>query len=674
MSSDYVISGNAVQGVGLRKLYHSLVDKHKANGIAVNDPIHGVVKIHLDADNNKRDKILKLLSDAIEKKTGHKVDIKPSKHKFKMRKVVLTPDIMDRVNKKHYARYIRSSIFTENDPFVTPLDKYKDDITHRYRLATKGDKLVGIVPDDAYKQLIGKQYPYKFMYEPVRTRSEALALVRKALQQNKQAAYAKGIQDKNDYGDLKKLKARQLVKYVLQKHYSDRNKRTHYDLRLGLPETGLYSWALPKATLPVDNQKLLAVRTQLHNYGYGDYRGVIPSGYGAGKVEMEDNGQAYLNEVSPDKVTFSVAHKKHPTRYKLVHTKDDKWLILNADPKGTAIIGDKPVIKAIDKKKLKELAPKAKQIQAKIDGAHTPVEITPKGAVEAYSIRRSKSGKPIVHTERLGLTGLKLPELADTVLRTEAFAEKKASLQKQAIIKHENGKWVLYTKDGSKVLGTHPTRAKALAQERAIQYAKHAKKAEVLPFNEVSGLLNSSVAKSIRRQQQDNIKMKLALLDIAKYKGKDVSDIPYEQRRELLEQLLSELPGDTFVLPEKIPVHALDKKLKQMSEGKHPQTSEGVVLDNKYKYKIRPDATGYFKGTFAGKGNRADTVGGILYSSTKDGPIAGKLGTGFAQADLYDIVRNSAKYINRPFRFTHRGKTRSGNFREPAFDAWETDK
>ncbi len=46
------------------------------------------------------------------------------------------------------------------------------------------------------------------------------------------------------------------------------------------------------------------------------------------------------------------------------------------------------------------------------------------------------------------------------------------------IIRHETSRksghqWVLYTKNGKKVLGTHPTKAKALAQERAVEAHKH---------------------------------------------------------------------------------------------------------------------------------------------------------------------------------------------------------
>jgi hypothetical protein len=47
------------------------------------------------------------------------------------------------------------------------------------------------------------------------------------------------------------------------------------------------------------------------------------------------------------------------------------------------------------------------------------------------------------------------------------------SLEISETIKHEGNSWVLYTKDGSKVLGKHPTKAEAIAQEQAIEISKH---------------------------------------------------------------------------------------------------------------------------------------------------------------------------------------------------------
>jgi predicted GIY-YIG superfamily endonuclease len=37
------------------------------------------------------------------------------------------------------------------------------------------------------------------------------------------------------------------------------------------------------------------------------------------------------------------------------------------------------------------------------------------------------------------------------------------------MIKHENGKWKLYTSDGSRVLGVHDTQEDAIDQEAAIK-------------------------------------------------------------------------------------------------------------------------------------------------------------------------------------------------------------
>lgn len=44
------------------------------------------------------------------------------------------------------------------------------------------------------------------------------------------------------------------------------------------------------------------------------------------------------------------------------------------------------------------------------------------------------------------------------------------------MLKREEDKWVLYTRDGSRILGRHNSYNKAKAQERAIQYNKLRKK------------------------------------------------------------------------------------------------------------------------------------------------------------------------------------------------------
>lgn len=52
------------------------------------------------------------------------------------------------------------------------------------------------------------------------------------------------------------------------------------------------------------------------------------------------------------------------------------------------------------------------------------------------------------------------------------------------MIRHVKGKWVLYTHDGSRVLGTHDTEAEAIKQEQAVEISKHAHRMDgVLRFD-----------------------------------------------------------------------------------------------------------------------------------------------------------------------------------------------
>lgn len=46
------------------------------------------------------------------------------------------------------------------------------------------------------------------------------------------------------------------------------------------------------------------------------------------------------------------------------------------------------------------------------------------------------------------------------------------AVKKQAVIRKEKGQYILYTSDGSRVLGRHKTRLEAIKQEYAIQKSK----------------------------------------------------------------------------------------------------------------------------------------------------------------------------------------------------------
>lgn len=116
--------------------------------------------------------------------------------------------------------------------------------------------------------------------------------------------------------------------YVIQRHQAS---HLHFDLRL--EEEGLLkSWAVPKSPPLEEGVKRLAVQTEDHPLDYKDFEGVIPEGeYGAGTVEVWDQGDYWPLERTESKWIIEIRGKKLQGKYCLIKLKakdlsDKNWL------------------------------------------------------------------------------------------------------------------------------------------------------------------------------------------------------------------------------------------------------------------------------------------------------------------------------------------------------------
>ena len=404
-----------------------------------------------------------------------------------------------------------------------------------------------------------------------------------------------------------------ITRMVIQEHNAKRAGK-HFDLRIRSGDLA-HSWALRKLPEEVGD-KVLAVQQPTHTSGYMGFAGEIPEGYGAGTVNMHTDTAIDVMKSSPGLITYVTPEKKE---YALIKTSDKSWLLQRLpDREGT--VASKPDYGEIKLHKLK--ADDVQKVwQPKLDGAHTIVELGKKNKI--YSYRKSKiTGKTIDHTHQLPkIRDIETPkEWEGTVLRTEVVARHKG-----------------------KVLAAH----------------------------DVGGLLNSGIIKSRVKQESEDKRLFPVAFDVIKYKGKDVSELPYEEKIPILETVSKEFPE--IKVPE-MAFSAEQKRnlLDRIQSGNHPDTEEGIVEWNlkgtqARKAKIRPEFDVWVRKISPG-------LRGYDYSTTEKGPIVGRVGTGFKEEVTEDMWENPERYIGRVARVNAQQQFESGALRAPAHVSMHVEK
>ena len=459
----------------------------------------------------------------------------------------------------------------------------------------------------------------------------------------KAADEALGIPDRKRFGDVSRLPKDQLIKWIVQVHEARRAGK-HFDVRFGTPQTGLYSWATRKE-LPGPGEKRMLYQQPQHGYDYAGFQGRIESGYGAGTVKTHDMGTIGVQEATNDKIKFFTAHKGTPEFYTMIRTTGPRkgagrtartqggnWLLINTTPiKAPEFLGTneqgmaKLKYKSVPAEDVEKLFTKGNIIQSKVDGAAMLYKLFG-DRIEAVSYRVGKKG-PIVHTQRMfGPGGLKAkipPELVGSILRGEAYGTQKG---------------------------------------------------KSIPPQELGGLLNSSVARSLEMQKQKGVQLRTMLFDVA-----GEQDKPYAERLAKLQQVISFLPKEKFHLPETATEPPAMRKLWEgISTGKNPLTSEGIVSWPEKglptKVKVLPESDVWVKGVFPGeKGLASVGAGGFEYGTSPEGPVVGRVGTGFSGEARKQMLADPEGWVGRMARIRSMGQFPGGAHRAPSFLALHED-
>lgn len=269
---------------------------------------------------------------------------------------------------------------------------------------------------------------------------------------------------------------------------------------------------------------------------------------------------------------------------------------------------------------------------SKIDGAHAVVQMEKGKLPRLFSHRISKkTGEPIEYTQKLPHIQNKSPLTG--IFRAEVFATDR------------QGKAV------------HP--------------------------DVVTAMLNSGLDNSLALQKKLGITTQTALIDVDSIDGTDYRSAPYREKMRWMNLAARRSPDfirpDIAATPEK-----KEALVTKIWSGAHPQTKEGIVvhdLDSPGKPFTKVKKIDHHdvivRNIFheeATKPGRQPMAGGFEYSWTQDGPIMGRVGTGFDHAMKKDMMENPKKYIGLTAKVKALDLSKNRVLVKPSFSGWHPDK
>lgn len=225
-----------------------------------------------------------------------------------------------------------------------------------------------------------------------------------------------------------------------------------------------------------------------------------------------------------------------------------------------------------------------------------------------------------------------------------------------------------------------PAKVEAIVRGETLAIGPNGK---AVPPTTVTSILNSNVSKSLALQESQQLKTVTALIDLITFDGKSGRSMSYEKKREILEDIAKK-HKDFFVPPIARTYEEKTKLLNEIISGEHPLTCEGIIehdLKEKgmpfTKAKVTNDHDVFVRKIFKEeetKPGRAPMAGGFWYSWDMDGPIVGKVGTGFSHILKSKLLSQPEKYIGRVAKVKAVDISKNKALIKPSFVDWHVEK
>ena len=358
-------------------------------------------------------------------------------------------------------------------------------------------------------------------------------------------------------------------------------RRLHYDFRLE-HDGVLVSWAVPKNLPTGHDQNRLAVQTEDHPLDYADFSGDIPAGeYGGGHVEIWDSGTYELEKWRDKEIIVRLHGRRIQGRYVLIKTGERNWL--------AHLMHDEPRPIKADLRDPRPMLAVDEPIEG-LDERDWAFE----GKWDGYRVLVRSVGGEFRLSSRSGLD------------LTAEFPELRGIVQELGLLD--------VVLDG-----------------------------EVVAIDS-SGRTNFTILAS-RGTTAEPYRLRLLLFDILYLNGKQLLDVPWSQRRQLLDELAPLFAKSPYTevpaLLEGSGADAVAHSREHNYEGVVAKLRTSVYQQGRRstqwrKHKNWNDIEVVIGGWRPGNGNRADTIGSLLLGLPEATGLryVGRVGTGFTDAQL----------------------------------------